>query len=373
MILADMGAEVIKIEKPGEGDDTRSWGPPFCGTESAYFFSVNRNKKSVTVNIKQPEGAAIVKQLAHKCDILVENYLPGKLCSMGLGYSQLSRECPHLIYCSITGYGQTGPYAKRAGYDVIVSGVGGLMHITGPKDGEPCKVGVAMTDLSTGLYAHGAIMAAVLLRQKTGKGQHIDCSLLSTQVASLVNIASNYLNAGKEATRQGTEHPSIVPYQAFRTLDGFILLGAGNDGQFKVLCKCLDLAVLATDERYLTNNLRVINRVSLLDSLSKRISKLSTKEWLVKLENSGIPYGPINNMEAVFSDPQVQHLQLIQEIPHQTAGLVRLPGPAVKFSQSPTVVPTAPPMLGQHTEEVLQGLLGMDELTFSELRKSKVI
>ncbi|KAK7508475.1 hypothetical protein BaRGS_00000041 [Batillaria attramentaria] len=373
MILGDLGAEVIKVERPGVGDDTRSWGPPFCKSESAYFLSVNRNKKSVTVNIKHPEGAAIVRELAKVSDVLVENYLPGKLSSMGLGYEQLAVESPHLVYCSITGYGQTGPDSARAGYDVIVSGVGGLMHITGPTDGEPCKVGVAMTDLSTGLYAHGAIMAALIHRQHTGQGQHIDCSLLATQVASLVNIASNYLNAGQEARRHGTSHPSIVPYQAFRTQDGFLLVGAGNDGQFQILCQCLALPSLAADARYKTNELRVANRESLLATLTETFSQQTTTEWLKQLEGSGIPYGPINNMAAVFSDAQVNHLQLIQEVAHPTAGVVKFPGPAVKYSTTSTVPPSAPPTLGQDTVEVLQDVLGMDMKTVETLRQKRVI
>ncbi|KAK7110755.1 succinate--hydroxymethylglutarate CoA-transferase-like [Littorina saxatilis] len=373
MILGDLGADIIKVERPGVGDDTRSWGPPFCNTESAYFLSVNRNKKSVTVNLKHPKGAELIKKLAALSDVVVENYLPGKLAAMGLGYQHLSSHNPALIYCSISGYGQTGPYAQRAGYDVIVSGVGGLMHITGPQDGEPCKVGVAMTDLSTGLYAHGAIMAALLHRHHTGQGQHIDCNLFSTQVVSLVNIASNYLNAGQEASRHGTAHPSIVPYQAFKTRDGYVLVGAGNDGQFKILCKCLGLEDLSTDERYATNKLRVANRDTLLHTLSQIFGEKTTGEWLTLLEGSGIPYGPINNMQAVFSDPQVKHQQLIQEIPHPTAGTVRLPGPAVKFSETATVSPTPPPTLGQHTQEVLQGLLGMEPQDISTLRTEKVI
>lgn len=373
MILGDMGADVIKVERPGLGDDTRSWGPPFCSSESAYYLSVNRNKKSITLDLKHPKGVEIVQKLALVSDVLVENYLPGKLASMNLGFEQLSSINPRLVYCSITGYGQKGPYSQRAGYDVIVSGVGGLMHITGPQDGEPCKVGVAMTDLATGLYAHGAIMAALLDRQRTGLGQHIDCSLFSTQVASLVNIASNYLNAGLEATRHGTAHPSIVPYQAFRTKDGYILVGAGNDGQFKILCKCLSQPQLLTDHRYATNKVRVANRENLLKTLYEIFCQKTTSEWLAQLEGSGIPYGPINNMQAVFSDPQVIDQGLIQEIPHPTIGTVRLPGPAVKFSRTGTVSPTAPPTLGQHTDHILQELLGMDKTDVTALRQKMVL
>ncbi|OWF55056.1 CaiB/baiF CoA-transferase family protein C7orf10 [Mizuhopecten yessoensis] len=306
MILADLGADVIKVERPGVGDDTRSWGPPFCGSESAYFLSVNRNKKSIAIDLKQKDGQEIVQKLVRQCDVLVENYIPGKLDKMGLGYSQLAATHPSLIYCSISGYGQTGPYQQRAGYDIIAAGLGGLLHITGPMDGEPCKVGVAMTDLSTGLYAHGAIMAAILQRQRTGKGQHIDCDLVSTQVASLVNLGSNYLNAGQEARRYGTAHQSIVPYQAFQTRDSYIMVGGCNNQQFSSLCQMLELDHLSDDVKFVSNESRVNNREELLAMLSDKFLSKTTEEWLVVFDGSGLPYGPINNMENVFSDPQVQ-------------------------------------------------------------------
>ncbi|XP_022301356.2 succinyl-CoA:glutarate CoA-transferase-like [Crassostrea virginica] len=373
MILGDLGAEVIKIERPGSGDDTRSWGPPFKGSEAVYFLTVNRNKKSVAVDIKTRKGQGIIKKLATKCDVLVENYIPGKLEQYNLGYHQLKSEAPHLVYCSISGYGQTGPYAKRAGYDVIVSGVAGLMHITGPREGEPCKVGVAMTDLSTGLYAHGAIMAAILQRQRTGQGQHIDCDLFSTQVASLINIGANYLNAGIEASRHGTAHPSIVPYQAFRTQDSYLLVGAGNDGQFKLLCQRLKLGHLQEDEKFSTNKARVANREELIQILNEKFSSNTTKYWLNLLENSGIPYGPINNMEAVFNDPQAIHNNMIQNIEHPTIGNIQVPGPPVRFSDFPHPAPTAPPTLGQHTDHVLSDLLQLDSIDIEQLRADGVI
>ncbi|ESP01664.1 hypothetical protein LOTGIDRAFT_180274 [Lottia gigantea] len=374
MIMGDMGAEIIKLERPGAGDDTRSFGPPFCGKETAYFFSVNRNKKSIAVDMKHKEGAHIVQELAKKSDVLIENYIPGKLGEMGLGYSQIKQIAPQLIYCSISGYGQTGPYAHRAGYDVIASGIGGLMHITGPQDGEPCKVGVAMTDLSTGLYAYGSILAAVLERQKTGRGQHIDCNLLSTQVASLVNISSNYLNAGMEAKRYGTAHESIVPYQAFETSDGYIIIGGVNDNQFRIVCQKIELEELATDPRFITNKQRVVNRKELLDLMTNRFKEKSTNEWLDIFENTGIPYGPINNMQQVFSDPQVLHNNMIQELDHPTAGRIRLPGPAVRFSESKTVdPPLSPPTLGQHTQTVLSEILHMDQDKIIQLLQDRVI
>ncbi|GFO40841.1 succinate--hydroxymethylglutarate coa-transferase-like [Plakobranchus ocellatus] len=373
MLLADLGAEVIKVERPGYGDDTRTWGPPFIGSESCYFMCVNRNKKSVTVDMKKPEGIELIKKMAAVSDVLVENYIPGKLSKQGLGYPELSKLFPRLIYCSITGYGQTGSYASRAGYDVIVSGTGGLMHITGPAGGEPCKVGVAITDLSTGLYAVSAILASLLARQTTGHGQHIDCNLLSTNVASLVNIASNYLNAGLEAQRYGTAHPSIVPYQAFETADGYFLVGAGNDTQFALLVKLLGHPELSENPRFLTNKDRVVNREELLKLLRSVFKQKPVHHWLGTFEESGIPHGPINNMEQVFSDPQVQHNGLIQRIPHPTLGEVKVVGPAVRYSATSTVPLTAPPLLGQHTDEVLTQLLGYSRSQVASLKQAKVV
>ncbi|XP_052094956.1 succinate--hydroxymethylglutarate CoA-transferase-like [Mytilus californianus] len=373
MILGDLGAEIIKVEKPGAGDDTRSWGPPFCGKESVYFLTVNRNKKSIAIDIRTKDGQDLIQKLAKQCDVMVENYIPGKLDQYNLGYKHLNVIAPQLIYCSITGYGQTGPYSKRAGYDVIVSGVGGLMHITGPEDGDPCKVGVAMTDLSTGLYAHGAILAAVLQRQITGRGQHIDCNLFSTQVASLINIGSNYLNAGMEAKRHGTAHQSIVPYQAFKTKDSYIVVGAGNDKQFHKLCKVLQLDHLLEDNKYTTNKLRVHNRKSLLSTLDNLFITKKTKEWLDVFDGCGIPYGPVNNMENVFIDPQTLHNEMILEMDHSIAGKVRVPGQAVKYSDKQMKSTLPPPTLGQHTNEILENMLNLSETDIKILRDKKVI
>uniref|UniRef100_A0A3Q1HA29 Succinyl-CoA:glutarate CoA-transferase n=1 Tax=Acanthochromis polyacanthus TaxID=80966 RepID=A0A3Q1HA29_9TELE len=312
MILGDLGAEVVKVERPGAGDDTRAWGPPFVGSESVYFLSVNRNKKSVAVDMKHPRGVEIIQQLAGVCDVLVENYLPGKLPQMGLGYEQLSRGNPRLIYCSISGYGQTGPQAQSPGYDSIVSAVSGMMHITGPQDGEPVRPGVAMTDMATGLYAHGAIMAALLQRQKTGRGVHIDCNLLSSQVSCLSHIAANYLNAGKEARRWGTAHESIVPYQGFRTKDGYIVVAAGNDKQFVKMCQVLELVELTEEPKYKTNNLRVQNRQQLLQTLSERLLQENTADWLRRFQGSGVPVGPINSIQEVFAEPQMESCSSVE-------------------------------------------------------------
>lgn len=299
MILGDLGAEILKIERPGIGDEARRWGPPFFkGThESTYFMSVNRNKKSVCVDLKK--GKDIIYELVQKCDVLVENYVPGKLDSIGLGYEDITKIAPHLIYCSLTGYGSQGPYANRPGYDVIAASLGGLLHITGSKDGPPCKVGVAMTDLATGLYAHGAIMAALLQRARTNKGQRIECNLLSTQIASLINVASNYLNGDIEATRLGSEHGSIVPYEAFPTKDGYMTVGAGSDAQFLELIERLKLIEIADNEKFKTNTARVRNRVELLQILRDTFKGKTNEEWSSIFEGSSFPYGAVNTIKEV--------------------------------------------------------------------------
>ncbi|XP_058152737.1 succinate--hydroxymethylglutarate CoA-transferase isoform X2 [Dasypus novemcinctus] len=325
MNLGDLGAEVIKVERPGVGDDTRTWGPPFVGTESTYFLSVNRNKKSIAVNIKDPRGVKIIKELAAVCDVFVENYVPGKLSEVGLGYEDIEKIAPHIIYCSITGYGQTGPMSQRAGYDAVASAVSGLMHITGPEGGDPVRPGVAMTDLATGLYTYGAIMAGLIQRYKTGKGLFIDCNLLSSQVACLTHVAANYLIGQKEAERWGTAHGSIVPYQAFKTKDGYLVVGAGNNQQFATVCKILNLPELIDDSKYKTNHLRVQNRKELVKILSTRFAEERTTKWLCLFEGSGVPYGPINSMKNVFAEPQVLHNGLIMEMKHPTVGKISVP------------------------------------------------
>uniref|UniRef100_A0A8D0E151 Succinyl-CoA:glutarate CoA-transferase n=1 Tax=Salvator merianae TaxID=96440 RepID=A0A8D0E151_SALMN len=373
MNLGDLGAEIIKVEKPGMGDDTRSWGPPFVGTESVYFLSVNRNKKSIAVNMKNPRGANIIKELAAACDVFVENYVPGKLSEMGLGYEDIKKIAPHVVYCSITGYGQTGPHFQRAGYDSVLAAVSGLLHITGPEEGEPVRPGVAMTDLATGLYAYGAIMAGLLQRHKTGKGTHIDCNLLSSQVACLTYIASNFLNCKAEPRRWGTGHASIVPYQAFKTKDGYIVVGAGNDRQFAIVCKILSLPEISQDPRFKTNQLRVQNRKTLIDTLTARFLEKETTKWLQLFEGSGVPYGPINSMQQVFSDPQVLHNELVMEMDHPAVGKIAVPGPAVRYSQFEVTNPTPPPLIGQHTLDVLKDILGYEDEAIKELLHSKII
>lgn len=373
MILGDLGAEVIKVEKPGAGDDTRAWGPPFVGAESVYFLSVNRNKKSIAVDMKHSDGARVVRELARVSDILVENFLPGKLSELGLGPDQLRADHPGLIYCSISGYGQSGPSSLLPGYDSILSGVSGMMHITGPEGGGPVRPGVAMTDLATGLYAHGAIMAALLHRQRTNAGAHIDCNLLSSQVSCLSHVAANFLNSGKEAKRWGTAHESIVPYQGFETLDGHIIVAAGNDSQFVRVCQVLDLDELTQDEKYKTNKLRVQNRTELLPRLSERLAQLSTSDWLKRFEGSGVPVGPINCMQQVFSDAQVKHNDLIQTMDHPRAGTISVPGPAVRYTSFLPRSPAPPPLIGQHTVSVLAESLRYSKEEVTSLLQSGAV
>ncbi|XP_014441243.1 succinate--hydroxymethylglutarate CoA-transferase [Tupaia chinensis] len=373
MNLGDLGAEVIKVERPGAGDDTRTWGPPFVGTESTYFLSVNRNKKSIAVNIKDPKGVKIIKELAAVCDVFVENYVPGKLSALGLGYEDIDKIAPHIIYCSITGYGQTGPMSQRAGYDAVACAVSGLMHITGPEDGDPVRPGVAMTDLATGLYAYGAIMAGLIQRYKTGKGLFIDCNLLSSQVACLTQVAANYLIGQKEAKRWGTGHGSIVPYQAFKTKDGYLVVGAGNNQQFATVCKILNLPELIDDSKYKTNHLRVKNRKGLIKMLSARFEEEITSTWLHLFEGSGVPYGPINSMKNVFADPQVLHNDLIMEMKHPTVGKISVPGPAVRYSKFKMSEAEPPPLLGQHTTHILKEVLRYDDWAIGELLRAGVV
>ncbi|XP_042881777.1 succinate--hydroxymethylglutarate CoA-transferase-like isoform X2 [Penaeus japonicus] len=367
MVLSDLGAEVIKVEHPQKGDETRGWGPPFAGTESCYFLSVNRNKQSIGIDLKKAEGLSVIHDLAKHSDVLIENFIPGALDRIGLGYDALKSIAPQLIYCTISGYGPSGPYHRRPGYDVIAASVGGLVGVTGPEDGEPCKVGVAMTDLATGLYAHGAIMAALLDRQKTGNGQKIDCNLLSTQISCMVNLASNYLNGDKEAKRWGTAHESIVPYQAFPTSDGYLTIGSGNNDQFAALCKALDLINLLDDERYATNALRVKHRDSLLATLKERFQQKTTNEWLNTLEGAPFPYGPINTVAQAFSDPQVIHNEMVQTVHHPTVGMIKQVAPPVSYSSSQNKIRSAPPVLGQHTKYVLSEILGYSDCKIEQL------
>ncbi|GLR65146.1 CaiB/BaiF CoA transferase family protein [Marinospirillum insulare] len=365
--LADLGAEVIKIEKPGAGDDTRSWGPPWLegSQESAYYLSANRGKQSVAIDISKPEGQALIHQLLEECDVLVENFKVGGLKKYGLDYASLKDKKPDLIYCSITGFGQDGPYAHRAGYDFMIQGMGGLMSLTGLPDSEPgggpVKVGVAFVDVFTGLYASNAILAALYQRQQNGEGTHIDLSLLDVQVGVLANQGLNYLTSGKVPQRLGNAHPNIVPYQAFATLDGHIILAVGNDAQFQRFCKVAGQESLATDQRFATNQLRVANRDLLITELNELLLTRTTQNWLTDLEEVGVPCGPINSLDQVFADQQVKHRNLAFELPHPEAGKVSLVSNPVRFDGQALNAKTAPPLLGEHTLQLLKDKLKLSE------------
>ncbi|WP_300651196.1 CaiB/BaiF CoA-transferase family protein [Pseudomonas sp.] len=383
-ILADLGAEVIKIERPGTGDDTRHWGPPFLRdaagentSEAAYYLSANRNKQSVTVDFTQPEGQRLVREMVAKADILIENFKVGGLAAYGLDYAALQALNPKLIYCSITGFGQDGPYAKRAGYDFMIQGLGGLMSLTGRADDEegagPVKVGVALTDILTGLYSTAAILAALASRDQTGNGQHIDMALLDVQVACLANQAMNYLTTGVAPRRLGNAHPNIVPYQDFPTADGDIILTVGNDGQFRKFCEVAGLTALAADSRFSTNQARVAHRAELIPLIRQATVFKTTAEWLAALEQAGVPCGPINDLQQVFADPQVQARGLRVELPHPLAGSVPQVASPIRLSATPVQYRNAPPLLGEHTEQVLQQWLGMSLEQIDQLRQAGVL
>lgn len=370
--LADLGADVIKVERPGTGDESRKWGPPFLknSNDSVYFMACNRNKRSICVDLKN--GLEVIHDLVRKCDVLIENYVPGKLEKFGLGYDDLKKVSPSLIYCSITGFGSTGPYKNRAGYDVIAASMGGLLHITGEK-ASPSKVGVALTDIVTGLYAQGAILAALLHRARTGNGQKIDVDLFSSQISCLINVGVNYLNAFEEASRWGTEHVSIVPYAAFKTKDGFFTIGAGSDEQFQKLCQIINASELATDPKFATNQQRVKFRKELSEKLSEIFAKESNEHWNKTLEHSEIPYGPVNSIQQVFSDSHVKEIGLVKTLKHPVAGDVKVVGNPVVYSDSMNTARTAPPVLGQHTDEILEDVLGYNKEKISHLKSIKIV
>jgi len=358
MILGDQGAEVIKVERPGTGDDTRTWGPPFSSGESAYYICCNRNKKSIVIDLNKPAGVELVKELAKVSDVLVENFTPGLTVRFGLDYDTIHGLNPRLVYASITAYGQDGPYMKRPGYDMVLSAVGGLMWITGEKDGNPCKVGVAITDVLTGVYASSAITSALLWRERSGKGQYLDISLLDVQVAGLANIASNYLVAGKEATRWGTAHESIVPYQVFNTNDRPIAIAVANQKLWVNFCEATGKKEWLDDPRFESNPRRVENREILLPLIDELFATKTCDEWMEILVGAAIPCGPVNNMQHLFADPQIRHRNMIAEVPHPTIGTLKLTGAPIKFSDTPSSIRRHPPLLGEHTDEVLAEALG---------------
>ncbi len=383
-ILGDLGAEVIKVERPGSGDDTRHWGPPYIkdaegndSREAAYFQSANRNKQSLTLDFTQPEGQRLVRELVAQCDVLLENFKVGGLAAYGLDYESLKAINPRLIYCSITGFGQTGPYAKRAGYDFMIQGLGGLMSLTGRPEGEegagPIKVGVALTDILTGLYATVGVLAALNQREQSGIGQHIDVALLDVQVACLANQAMNYLTTGAPPKRLGNAHPNIVPYQDFPSADGNFILAVGNDGQFRKFCEVAGVAHLADDLRFATNKARVAHRAELIPLLRQATVFKTTAQWIELLETAGVPCGPINDLRQVFADPQVQARGLRLDLPNALGSTTPQVASPLRLSATPVAYRTAPPLLGQHTGDLLERLLGMTEAQVAELRKAGVI
>ncbi|MBU6260545.1 MAG: CoA transferase [Burkholderiales bacterium] len=389
--LADLGADVVKVERPGSGDDTRSWGPPWlaregeaCGDagaagpgESAYFLSTNRNKRSITIDIAQPEGRQLVRDLALRADVLLENFKAGGLAPYGLDYASLAALNPRLVYCSITGFGQTGPYAERPGYDFLIQGLGGLMSVTGRPDGEPgagpLKVGVALTDVLTGMYASVAVLAALQRRQVSGRGQHIDLALLDVQVAALANQASSYLVGGQAPQRLGNAHPSIVPYQDFPTADGHVIVAVGNDGQFAAFAAALGCPQWARDPRYATNPERVRQRRELVALIAAITVTRTTDEWIAAMEAAKVPCGPINTLDRVFADPQVRARGLRVEVAHPHAAALPLVANPIRLSESPVAYRRPPPLLGEHTAAVLDDWLALDGAAIEDLRRRQIV
>ena len=380
MMLGDLGADVIKVERPGSGDETRGWGPPFVGApygpypgESAYFIAANRNKRSVTVNIQSDDGKEIIRKLAGMSDVLVENYRTGELDKRGLGYSEMHRMYPKLIYCSVSGYGRTGPYAHRPGYDAILQGEGGMMSITGPIDGPPSRAGIPIIDITSGMFASTAILAALRARDMTGEGQLVDISLFDSHVALLTNVASNYLVGGKPPSRLGNAHPNLVPYDAFSARDGWFIVGVANDKQWGLLCDLLARPEWKTEGSFTTNRDRVTNRDELVAELNQIFSQRNVEDWLEDLARAGLPCGRINSIPEVFSHPQARAREMTLEAEHPSAGTVRLPGFPYKFSETPAEIHIPPPMLGQHTEEVLISLLNYSQDDVDSLRRKGAV
>lgn len=382
--LADLGAEVIKVERPKSGDDSRAFGPPWLKTaageetrESAYFASANRGKKSITVNLSKPEGQRLVRDLSAQCDVLLENYKFGDLARYGLGYDDLRKINPRLIYCSVTGFGQSGPYRERPGYDFMIQGMGGLMSITGEKDdqpgGGPQRVGVPIVDIMTGMYASIAVCAAIAHRAESGVGQHLDLALLDTQVAFLANQGMNYLATGEAPGRLGNAHPNIVPYQTFKTSDGDIILACGNDNLFGKFCDVAGCRELVADPRFATNGKRVENRAELTRLLEGIFKGRTTREWVEMLETAGVPNGPINNIKQVFEEPQVVARGLRIELDHPTAGAVPLVASPMRFSGTPLEFKAPPPTLGQHTDEILRSVLKLGDSDIARLRADGIV
>lgn len=366
-VLADLGADVVKVEKPGEGDDTRGWGPPFVVgrdgaplPESAFYLCANRNKRSIAIDVAQPDGRDLVFALLERADVLVENFKVGGLAKYGLAYDQLKDRFPRLVYCSITGFGQTGPYAHRAGYDFLIQGMGGIMSVTGEPDGQPMKVGVGIADLMTGMYAAVGILAALRHRERSGRGQHIDVSLLDTQIAWLANTATNFLLSGKDPPRLGNGHPNVVPYQVFDTADAPMILAVGNDGQFRKFCACAGMTGMLDDPRFATNAQRVVHRETVCAAVAAALRRRPRAHWLDALEAAGVPCGPINTMSEVFADPHVQArgARVTMPFPAAASGAVDVVASPLRMSDTPPTYRIAPPRLDEHRAAVLRDWLG---------------
>ncbi len=380
MMLGDLGADVIKVERPGVGDETRGWGPPFVGEpygnypgESAYFIAANRNKRSITVNIQSREGQDILRKLAGVCDVLVENYRTGDLDKLGLGYAEMHVLNPRLIYCSVSGYGRTGPYADRPGYDAVLQAEGGMMSITGSVEGPQSRVGIPIIDITSGMFASTAILAALRARDVTGEGQLVDISLFDSHLALLTNVASNYLVGGKPPKRLGNAHPNLVPYDSFQARDSWFVLGVANEKQWGILCDVLNRPEWKTDSRFETNRRRVENRSILAEELNKIFSRQNADHWLEQLVKAGLPCGRINTVPEVFDLPHARARDMILESEHASAGTLKLPGFPYKFSSTPAAIQKPPPMLGEHTEEVLKGLLNFSTEDVAALKDKGAI
>jgi len=373
MVLGDLGAEIIKVEQPKIGDESRAWGPPWVKEVSAYFISINRNKKSFTLNLKHPRGLDIFKSLVKKADVVLENFRPGTMEELGIGYEVLKGMNPGLIYCDITGYGTDGPYRDKPGVDVIVSAIAGLMSITGEPDGEPVKVGVAVTDLLTGLYAFGAIASALLVRQQTGRGQRISINLLAMQLATLINIGSSYLVGGVIPRRWGSAHATIVPYEAHRAKDDYLIFSVINERMWKSLCSILQMEELSEDPRFSDNARRLKNRDALGEIIDRKLAEKTVEEWVPLFDRAGIPCGPINTLDRVFKDPQVLHLNVVREIEHPHYGKAKMVGPPATFSESRVDIQSPPPTLGEHNEEILTQLLALPVEEVKSLKNQGVI
>jgi crotonobetainyl-CoA:carnitine CoA-transferase CaiB-like acyl-CoA transferase len=380
-LLGDLGADVVKIERPGEGDDTRKWGPPFLKdeagrdtSESSYYLSANRAKRSLTLDFTKPQGRDLALRLIAQCDVLVENYKVGNLAKYGLSYDDLRREFPRLVYCSVTGFGQTGPYAPRPGYDFLAQAMGGIMSLQGEPAGEPMKAAVAFADLMAGMYSAVAILAALRHRDRTGEGQHIDMALLDTQVAWLGNQAQAYLTSGESPPRLGNAHQTVVPYQVFASADGHIVLAIGNDGQFRKFCAAAGAPELSSDPRFATNAARVVNRAEIVPRVARLVAQRSSAEWIALLEREGVPCSPINKLDQVFSYPQVEAREMVVRMAHsRVSEPISLLANPIKYSATPVEYHRAPPTLGQHSDEILQEMLGLKTAEIAALRAAGVV